>query len=241
MVSLQHLSGGVHTDPLPGSHVPGHLQAHIQIVPYNRGLSAAVWLLRQLTDLFHQVLFRVLFQLKFQNFLAVDLNLIVLVLLPQLVLQHPDLRPQNLVPLGADQLVPYLALHLVLKAQHVALPGQKAVELPQPHIGNQLLKDLLLVGVAQVDVLGDEVRQIPGILAVHHLGNDLLRQAVHQPRVLAKEITGLTQQRLHPGPSPNRGGFLNKLHICLEIGLRLPQPAQPRPLPPLHHAAHGVG
>ena len=64
VVLFQHLSGGVHADPLPGGHIPGHLQADIQIVPDDCGLSAAVRLLGQLIDLFQQVLLRVLLQLE---------------------------------------------------------------------------------------------------------------------------------------------------------------------------------
>ena len=82
-----------------------------------------------------------------QDLLAVGLDLVLLPLvgLPQLVLEDLDLGAEDLVPLGPDQLVPDLALQLVLKAQHVVLPHQEAVELPQAGEGGELLQDLLLV------------------------------------------------------------------------------------------------
>ena len=89
-------------------------------------------------------------QLQLQNLAAIILNFI-LVVLPQLVLEDPNLRAENLVPLRANQLVPDLALHLVFKAQDAALPGQQAVQLPQADEGGQLLQDFLLVRVPQGD------------------------------------------------------------------------------------------
>ena len=121
MLLFQHLSGSVHTDPLPGGGVPGHLQAHIQIVPDHCRLCAGIGLLGQLGDLFHQVRFPLLVQLECLDLLPVSLQLVVL-FLAQLILQHPDLGPEDLVPLAPDQLIPDLAFHLMLKAQHVALP-----------------------------------------------------------------------------------------------------------------------
>ncbi len=138
VVLFQHLPGGVHTDPLSGQLVPWHLQAHIQIVPDHRRLGAAIGLAGQLSRLLQEVLFRLLPQLQLQNLPAVVLNLI-LVVLAQLVLQDPNLGAEDLIPLGADQLLPDLALHLVLEAQDAALPGQQAVQLPQTDKGGQLL------------------------------------------------------------------------------------------------------
>ena len=48
---------------------------------------------------------------------------LVVLLLAQLVLQDPDLGPQDLFLLLLSQLVPDLAFHLALIAQHIPLPG----------------------------------------------------------------------------------------------------------------------
>ena len=97
-------------------------------------------------------------QIQLQNLTAVILDFVLVVFLPQFILEDPDLGTENLVPLRADQLVPDFALHFVLKAQNAALPGQEAVELPQADKGGQLLQNLLLIRVAPGDVLGNEVR-----------------------------------------------------------------------------------
>ena len=138
MILFQHLPGGLHADALPRLRVPGHLQAYIQIVSDHRRLGAAIGLAGELPRFLQQVLLRLLLQLQLQNLAAIILNFI-LVVLPQLVLEDPNLRAENLVPLRANQLVPNLALHLMLKTQDAALPGQKAVQLPHPDEGGQLL------------------------------------------------------------------------------------------------------
>ena len=190
------------------------------------------------------MLLRLLGQLQSQDLLTVGLDLILLALfaLPQLVLKDPDLGAEDLFPLRADQLVTDLALHLVLKAQHIVLPDQEAVELPQPREGGELLQDLLLVGIPQGDVLGDVVCQEAGVPAVHNGGHHLLRHAVCLLGVLAEQGIGLAEQSLCPRALPHGlGGRLlrHSLHIGLEEGLCLPQPPQVGPAPALHHHADG--
>ena len=149
----------------------------------------------EFSDLLHQMRFPLLIQVQLQNLLPVDVQFVVL-FLAQLVLQHADLSPQNLIPLSAGQLIPDLALHLVFKAQDIALPGKKAVEFAQAKEGREFLQNLLLIREPQIDVLRDEVRQIPHVLAIHDCGDDLLRHAAHQSCVFTKKIPSLAQQRL---------------------------------------------
>ena len=75
------------------------------------------------------MLFRILVQLQRHDLLAVGLHLIVVVRLPQLVLEDPDLSTEDLLPLAADQLVPDLALQLVLEARDIVLPARKLLSL----------------------------------------------------------------------------------------------------------------
>ena len=244
VVVLQHLPGSSHADPLLRGGVPGHLQAHVQVVADDGPLGGAEGLLGQLVDLLQQMLLRLLRQLERQDLLPIGFDLIVLTLvgLSQLVLEDPDLRAEDLLPLGADQLVPDLALHLMLKAQHIVLPCQETVQLPQPGKGGELFQDLLLVGIPQGDVLGDVVRQEAGVPAVHDGGHHLLRHAAGLLCVLAEQGIGLPQQRLCPGALPHGLGgglFRHGLHIGLQEGLRLPQAPQMGPLAAVHHAADG--
>ena len=132
----------------------------------------------------------------------------------------------------------------MFKAQDIALSGKKTVQLPQPDKGRHLLQDLLLVGIPQGDILGDEIRKIPHIPAVHHRRDDLIRHAACQFGVLAEKVPGLAEQRLGPGTAAEcLGGFLlhQRLHIGLQEGLRLPQTAQTGTVAPLHHYPHGIG
>ena len=131
----------------------------------------------------------------------------------------------------------------MLKAQHVALPGQEAVQLPQADKRCQLFQNLLLVVKPQGNVLGDEVRQIPHVPAIHHRGDHFLRDAAGQLRILAEQVPGLPQQGLGPGAALEGlglGGLLQLLHVGLEEGLRLPQAAQAGAAAALHHHPDGV-
>ena len=217
----------------------------VQVVADDGPLGAAEGLLGELADLLEHMLLRLLVQLQGGDLLPVGGQLIGLGLLAlsQLVLEDPDLGAQDLLPLGADQLVPDLALHLVLEAQDVVLPGQEAVELAQADVGGELLQDLLLVGVAEADVLGDVVRQEAGVPAIHDGGEHLLRHPAGHLGVLSEEGVGLAQQGLGPGAALEGLGvrlLRDGLHIGLEIGRGLPQPLQPGPLAALHHAADGA-
>ena len=219
MVLFQHLSGSIYADSLPGGLIPGHLQAHVQIIADHGALRAAERLLGKLCHLFQKVLFRLLFQVQRLDAVPVVLQLIVdLVALAQFILQHADLGAEDLLPLGAHQLLPDLALHLTLKAQDVIFPGQERVHLPQADKRRELFQDLLLIRIAQGDVLGDVVGQIAGVPAVHDRGHHFLRQAARLLGVVGEQVICLAQQRLRPGTGQERLGdrrLLQKLHIGL--------------------------
>ena len=132
----------------------------------------------------------------------------------------------------------------MLKPQDVALPGQEAIQLPQADERGHLLQNLLLIRVTQGNILGDIIRQIAHIPAVHDSGDDLLRHVSGQLRVLAEQVPGLPQQRLRPGATlEGLGGslLLQQFHVGLKEGLRLPQAAHAGPAAPLHHHPDGVG
>ena len=236
VVPLQDLPGGLHVEALLRLHAPGHFQAHVQIVPGHRRLGAAVGLPGNAVYLPEKVLAALLRQGQGLDLLAVILQL---VLLAQLVLHHPDLGPQNLLPLAPLQLLPDLALHLLLETQDLVLPGQELVDVLQTLRGVPLLQDLLLLVVAEVAVVGDEVRQRAGVPALQHHSSRRVRDAAHQLRVSPEEDGGPPQQGLHPGALMDLR-LADLLHVGLKIGLRLPQAAEPRPAEAVHQDAHGA-
>ena len=94
MVPFQHLAGSVHADPFFRIGVPGHFQAHIQVITDDGPLGTAERLLGELADFFQQMLLGVLVQLQRLDLLAVGVDLIVGILpLAQFVLEDADLRP----------------------------------------------------------------------------------------------------------------------------------------------------
>ena len=236
VVPLQDLPGGLHVEALLGLHAPGHFQAHVQIVPGHRRLGAAVGLPGDAVHFPEKVLAALLRQGQGLDPLAVVLQL---VLLAQLVLHHPDLGPQNLLPLAPLQLLPDLALHLLLETQDLILPGQELVDVLQTLRGVPLLQDLLLLVVAEVAVVGDEVRQRTGIPALQHHGPRRVRDAAHQLRIGPEEDGGPPQQSLHPGALADLR-LAQLLHVGLEVGLRLPQAAELHPAEAVHQDAHGA-
>ena len=129
MVTVQRPANGVHIDALLSICTPRQLKTYIQIIANHRRLRTDVWLLCQLVDLLFKMLPRLVLQLQALQLLTVLVDLAVLVL-AKLTLKDPNLRPQNLLLLLLSKLVPDLALHLPLIAQHIPLPGQETVEFP---------------------------------------------------------------------------------------------------------------
>ena len=101
-----------------------------------RRLGAAVGLPGDAVHFPEEVLAALLRQGQGLDPLAVVLQL---VLLAQLILHHPDLGPQDLLPLAPLQLLPDLALHLLLETQDLVLPGQELVDVLQTPGGVPLL------------------------------------------------------------------------------------------------------
>ena len=218
---------------------PWQLQTDVQIIPDHRRLCADIGLLCQLVDLLFQMLAGLLIQLQCVQLLAVLVNLVVLVL-AQFVLKHPDLGTQDLLPLLLGQFIPNLTLHLALIAQHIPLTGQKAVELPQPHHGGQLLQNRLLIVIPQGDVLRDEIRQIPRLLAVQRRGDHFLSHIACQLGVILKQTPCLPQERFGFRAMVHRLRLLRRLHLPLQIRFQLPQPLQSRTAAAFHHDPQGI-
>ncbi|MPM47183.1 hypothetical protein SDC9_93891 [bioreactor metagenome] len=242
VVFIQNFSGGFHIQPLTGHGVPRHFQTHVQIIADHRALGAGIGLLAQFIHLFHQVGLRVLRQVQPENAHTVFVQLLVSVLaLTQLALHHPNLGPQNLLPLGPGKLRADLVLHLALKRQHVILAGQKLVELAQADVGGSLLQNALPLLSPQLNVLCQKIRKISRVPALQHLGLHAVRHTGNLPGVLLKQHGGLAQQGLCPGTVQKRLGLLllrQCLHISLQKRLRLPQALHPRPAATLHHHPH---
>ncbi len=187
MVLIQDFFGSFNIQPLTGHGIPRHLQTHVQIVADHRALGAGIGLLAQFIHLFHQVGLRVLRQVQPENAHAVFVQLFVPVFaFAQLTLHHPNLGPQNLLPLGPGKLRTNLVLHFALKSQHVVLPCQKLVELAQPDVGGSLLQDALPFLSSQLDVLCQKIRKISRVPAFQHLCLHAVGQVGHLPRVFLK-------------------------------------------------------
>ncbi len=69
--------------------------------------------------------------------------------------------------------------------------------------------------MAQIDILGDKVRQIAGITAIQHSGDKVVVQVGDQLLIFAKNDVGLPDQRLHTGRHAAGEILLQQLHIGL--------------------------
>ena len=238
VVPVQDLSGCGHAGPLLGLLPPGHLQAHVQVVADHGGLGAGVGLLGQPVHLPEQLLLHLLGELPGHDLGPVVVQLGVLIL-PQLLLEQSDLLPDDVVPLDLPHFPADLALQLVLAGEDLRLPGQQLVDLPQTGHGPELLQHRLLVLVPEHDVLSDEVRQMARLPVIHDRGHDLPAQPGGQRGISGEIGVGLAQQSLQLGVGQAGLPLRHGLHVALEVGLRLPQPAQLCPAPALHHHPHG--
>ena len=112
--------------------------------------------------------------------------------------------------------------------------GQDIVDHLEPPVGPQLLQHTLPVLMAQRDVLGDEVGQMPRVAAVQHRRDKVVAELRHQLLIRAEQGVGAPQHGLHPGCDLAGEFLLQYLHIGLQKGLSLPQPQQPGALLALH-------
>ena len=219
------------------------LQAHVQIVTQHRGLRRAKGLLLQVDDLFHEFLFHLFGQLGRGDLTAVGGDLVVAVL-PQLLLDHPHLLPQEGVLLVLGHVLLDSALDALLHLQDLHLSAQQAVDLVQPLDRAQLIQHRLLVQHPHGDVLGDEIGNIAGVLAGEDVHEHLRRRALGgELAVAVKELVGLADGRLGPqgvglalvGLVPFHAG-----HTGCQIGIGLDQFFQAGPVLALHHHPDGL-
>ena len=244
MVRIQNLSGGRDAGSFLGCLGPGQFQAHVQVVAQNRGLSGAVGLLFQVHDLFQQLLLHLFGQAGVRDLAAVGGDLVVAVL-PQLLLDHPYLLPQEGVLLVLGHVLLDLALDVLLHLQDLHLPVEQPVHAVEPVHRALVLQDGLLVQHPHGDVLGDEVRDIAGVLAGHdvhqHLGG---RVFGGQLRVAVEELIGPADHRLGPqGVGLSLDVDLLLLHgddLALQIRLGLGHGPQDGPALALHHDPDGL-
>ena len=242
VVGVQHLPRGRHVHPLLRLLPPGQLQHRVQIAPDDAGLGGAEGLLLQAAHLFVQLFRHLPGQLCPGDALAVLGQLVVSAgaVLPQLLLDHLHLLPQDIVPLAAGELLPHLALELLFHLQDLHLPAEALAQALQPAHRPQLLQDGLLVAGAHGQVLGDVVGDVAGILAGQHRQKDVGGHLGGQLDEGLKELIGLADQRLRPGGAAHRllGGEL--LHPGGQIGLSLGHLQQAAPAQAFHHHPHIV-
>ena len=252
VVLVQDLPGLFHVSPVVGLHTPGHVQAHIQIVPDDGPLGAAEGLLGQAVQLLHELLPHLVTGPAAVDLLLVFVQLVVAVL-AQLVLQNVQLLPQDHIPLDLAHPLADLLVDIRLQDGDIHLMHQNFVHHQQPPGGMQLLQHPLAILVPEVDVGGDGVRQQAGVPDVQHGGHQLVGQIPHQLLILAKQGVCPPGQSLGAVRGPP-ALVLQQLHIGLQEGLGLPQAAQGRPvqapgddpypgirgLDDLENAAHGA-
>ena len=93
--------------------------------------------------------------------------------------------------------------------------GQNVVDDLEPPIGPQLLQHTLAILMAQRDVLGDEIGQMPRVTAVQHRRDKVVAELRHQLLILAEQGVGAPQHGLHPGCDLAWEFLLQYLHIGL--------------------------
>ena len=228
VVTVQNFPGLLHISPVVGLHAPGHVQAHVQIVPDHRALGAAEGLLGQAVQLLHELLPNLVRGTAAADPLLVLVQLVVAVL-AQLVLQYMELLPQDHVPLDLAHPLADLLVNIRLQGGDVNLVEQDLVHDHQPPDGVQLLQHPLAVLVPEVDVGGDGVRQLAGVPDIQHRGHQLIGQIPHQLLIPAKQGVDPPGQGLGAVRGPPTL-VLQQVHVGLEEGLGLPQAAQGRPV-----------
>ena len=237
VVTVQNGAGFRHVGPVLGGLVPRDLQTYVQIVADHRRFRAAIGLLGQTIHFFHQLFVDFLGQLQLFDLFRILGDLLVAIV-AQFVLQDLHLLPQDHVLLHLSDTGAYLVLQLHLQRNDLHLVGQQLIHKAQALHRVQFFQNTLAITVAQVDVLGDKVRQTAGIAAIQHRGNKIVAEIGDKLLVFAEDHIGLADQRFCAGGHPAGEILLQQLHIGLQEGAALPQAMDPGTLLALHNHTH---
>ena len=241
VVTVQNGAGFRHIGPVLGGLVPWDLQTYVQIVADHRRFRAAVRLLGQTIHFLHQLFVDLLGQLQLFDLIRILGDLLVAVV-AQFVLQNLHLLPQDHVLLHLCYPGAHLVLQLHLQRNNLHLMGQQLIHKAQALHRVQFLQNTLAITVAQVDILGDKVRQTAGIAAIQHRGNKIVAEIGDKLLIFAEDHIGLADQRFCAGGHPAGEILLQQLHVGLQERTALPQTVDAGTLLPLHDNAHaGLG
>ena len=241
MVGVQDLPGRRHIGALLGPLVPGQVQQHVQVVSDDGGLGGSEGLLGQTGQLLFRLLGGLLRETRLLDAGAVLVLLAVAVLaLPQLLPDHLELLPQDVVPLVVGQLLADLGLDLLLQLQDGDLPAQSVSQLGEPPHGLEFFQDGLLIRGPHGDVLSDIIGNIARVLAGEHTDEHVAGHPGRELGIALKELVSTADESLSTRGIP---GVLRRgehLHLTLEERRGLAQAHQPAPMGALHHNAHIV-
>ena len=238
MVAVKTAARRFHAHALLCLHAPRHIEHGVEIVAQHAGLRAAERLTRQAIHVLEELFLRFLRQVAGADPCAVFVELRVAVSLAQLILQHLDLLAQDHVLLDLADALAHLAFNVLLHRNDADLALENLVHTAQTHQRAQLLKHRLLILIAQIAVLRDEISEKARVGRVHDRGEDALWLLGQQLAVLAEERVGLAQHRLGARAVPRRLFLADQLDLRLQKRLALPQAAQPRTAAALHDDAH---
>ncbi len=161
----------------------------------------------------------------------VDLRLL-LVPLPELLLDRPQLLAQVVLALALVDPLLDLRLDLGAERDHLELAGEDLREPPQPGADVDLLEDLLLLGGRDAQRSGDQVGERRGVLDVGDGELELLRQVRDLLDDLAEGALHVAGQRLQLRAPPRRRRGARSTR-AIEVGLRGDVLADLDPLHPL--------
>ena len=115
----------------------------------------------------------------------------------------------------ADALA-HLAFNVLLHRNDADLALENLVHTAQTHQRAQLLKHRLLILIAQIAVLRDEISEKARVGRVHDRGEDALGLLGQQLAVLAEERVGLAQHCLGACAVPRRLFLADQLDLRLQ-------------------------
>ena len=217
MVAVEDLARGVHARALLRLLAPRHFKAGVEIVAQHARLGAAEGLLREPVNVFQELFAYLVAELCLRELFAVFVKLLVLAALADLVLQDLDLLAQDKVLLDLADAGADLALNVLLHRGHIDLAAQNFVHTLQSRQRTQLVENVLLVLIAQIELLGDEVGKIARVVRAEHGSIDFVGQLLRDLNVFGEIGIGLAEHRLGAlAVARERGLLIDKLRLRLQ-------------------------
>ena len=195
MVLVEHFAGALDIGALLRLFVPRQLEAGVEIGVLQRALRGAHGLLHHARELLHELFTDVGREMQRLELLAVVLEFLkAVVVFAELALDDLQLLAEEKLLLRLVHLLVRALVEVLFDGHDGDLAREEAVEQTDAREGFELFEQGLLFLGLHVDVLGDKIGDVAGIVRVRDLRQQFGRQRAEEVNVFVKQGRALPDE-----------------------------------------------